>query len=156
MTTKEKILLFLKETKIKKSDFFTHIDVAPSNFKGVAMKSELGGDKIIKILTLYPKLSPDWLLLDRGSMFRDEKLKNTVNEQLPSSNESILYKMYKEEREEAGKLKEEIGALKERIRQMEDGNTCGEKFTEMPTLNYQQKSDNLVTIAKTTAGYVEK
>lgn len=155
MTIKERILLFLREEKIKKNDFFNSIGIAASNFKGAAMGSELGGDKIIKILTLYSQLSPDWLLLDDGPMLRKGSSEQVTQEVLPSANESILYKMYKDEREEAGKLKEEIGILKERIRQMEDG-VYKEKFTERPTSIYSEKLEHTATTAKDLPNYSKK
>lgn len=33
----------------------------------------MGGDKIVKILTVYPNLSPDWLLTGKGNMLRDSE-----------------------------------------------------------------------------------
>ncbi len=73
MTIKEKILTFLDSRGIKKADFFESIGVAPSNFKGTAKYSELGGDKIVKILTAFPELSAEWLLRGEGPMLRDKK-----------------------------------------------------------------------------------
>ena len=70
MTVKYKILSFLEQTGTPKEDFYKKIGVAPSNFKGVGLNSGLGGDKIVKILTLYPELSADWLLRDEGEMLR--------------------------------------------------------------------------------------
>lgn len=70
MTIKEKILSFLKENNISQLDFFDKTGISPSNFKGKAKESELGGDKIVKILTTYKNLSPDWLLMDEGEMER--------------------------------------------------------------------------------------
>ena len=72
MTVKYKILSFLEKTGTPKEDFYKKIGVAPSNFKGVGLNSGLGGDKIVKILTLYPELSADWLLRDEGEMLRTE------------------------------------------------------------------------------------
>ena len=72
MTVKYKILSFLEKTGTPKEDFYKKIGVAPSNFKGVGLNSGLGGDKIVKILTLYPELSADWLLRDEGEMLRNE------------------------------------------------------------------------------------
>lgn len=80
MTIKEKILSFIETQGIKKGEFFEAIGVAPSNFKGTARQSELGGDKIAKILTLHPELSPDWLLADRGEMLRPTPHSPTNNE----------------------------------------------------------------------------
>ena len=68
----------------------------------------------------------NWLLTGRGSMLRDNKtseeskLGYTPNATLISPiEESIIYKMYQEEKAENKALIEEIGGLKERIRQLE-------------------------------------
>lgn len=156
MTTKERILLFLNESKIRKNDFFTDTGIASSNFKGVAMNSELGSDKIVKILTLYPDLSSDWLLLGREPMLRNAEKKESRQELYTNTNESILYKMYKEEREETGKLKEEIGSLKERIRQLEGGDAFVGKFTEASTSNCLEQSEKSAVIVKSTTKYVSE
>ena len=44
--------------------------MSASNFKGAGAKSELGGDKIVKILTAYPMLNPDFLLMNDPEMYR--------------------------------------------------------------------------------------
>lgn len=78
MTIKDKILAFIKEKGLSREEFYRETGLSASNFKGAAMKSELGGDKIVKILTTYKDLSPDWLLTGEGSMLRtDEKTDNT-------------------------------------------------------------------------------
>lgn len=122
MTIKEKILMFLEEMKIKKADFFLKTGIAASNFKGVAMNSELGGDKIVKILTEFPNLSADWLLLSCGSMIRNDQeqpIPQPVIQSAPPGDDSFIYSMYKEEKEGKEALIEEIGGLKERIRTLE-------------------------------------
>lgn len=70
MTIKEKILSFLKENNISQLEFFDKTGISPSNFKGKAKESELGGDKLVKVLATYKNLSPDWLLMDEGEMER--------------------------------------------------------------------------------------
>lgn len=85
MTSKDRILIFIKEIGVKQAEFFNLIGASASNFKGNAKKSELGSDKIVKILTQYPQLSPDWLLLGVGNMFRAESEKE---EKLPSVNQT--------------------------------------------------------------------
>ena len=78
MTIKDKILAFIKEKGLSREEFYRETGLSASNFKGAAMKSELGGDKIVKILTTYKDLSPEWLLTGEGSMLRtDEKTDNT-------------------------------------------------------------------------------
>lgn len=44
-----------------------------ANFKGIGLKSELGGEKIAKILTSYPELSAEWLLLGEGDMLKTKR-----------------------------------------------------------------------------------
>lgn len=85
MTIKSKILYFLKELGIPREEFYKTADLSPSNFKGVALKSELGGDKIVKILTTYRQISPDWLLLGEGPMLRQE-LKSNGSQFISGSN----------------------------------------------------------------------
>ena len=45
-------------------------------------------DKIIHILTIYPELSPDWLLLEKGEMLRKNNAKNIALASAPQSNAS--------------------------------------------------------------------
>lgn len=70
LTVKERILQFLDEKEISKSLFFSKIGISPSNFKGVGKKSSIGSDFVVKILTEYPELSPEWLMLGEGEMLR--------------------------------------------------------------------------------------
>ena len=71
LTIKEKIFTFLEYKGIKKVDFFDATGISDSNFKGKNLKSQLGGDMIVKILTIYPDLSAEWLLTGRGSMLKE-------------------------------------------------------------------------------------
>ena len=48
---KQRVIDFIADQNIKKVDFFNTTDISASNFKGKGMESELGGDKIAKILT---------------------------------------------------------------------------------------------------------
>lgn len=72
LTIKDKILTFLQEKGIKKADFFEQMGIQPSNFKGKNMQSQPGGDMLVKILSIYPDLSADWLLRDKGEMLVPE------------------------------------------------------------------------------------
>lgn len=114
MTLKEKILIFLKEENISKTDFYNDTGIAASNFKGSGMNSELGGTLIVKILTRYSNLSPDWLLLGKGSMTRDGASGSQ------SANIEAYYKLYKEMENKADRLLEENGALKYKINKLEN------------------------------------
>jgi phage repressor protein C with HTH and peptisase S24 domain len=71
-TIKENILYFIEKQGLTKSDFYDKTDVAASNFKGAGLKSEIGGNNIVKILTCYPEINPEWLLTGKGSMLKTE------------------------------------------------------------------------------------
>jgi phage repressor protein C with HTH and peptisase S24 domain len=71
-TIKENILYFIEKQCVSKVSFYEKTGISASNFKGTGLKSEIGGDKIVKILTYYPEISPEWLLTGKGSMLRSE------------------------------------------------------------------------------------
>lgn len=86
MTIKDRILSFLKEKGIKFADFCETTGISKSNFKGVAMESYLGGDKIVKILTNYPSLSAEWLILGEGEMEKEDNILTDKDTILPQAN----------------------------------------------------------------------
>lgn len=65
---KRRIFEYLKVRGISKASFYEASGISASNFKGAGASSELGGDKIAKILTLYEDLNADWLLTGRGEI----------------------------------------------------------------------------------------
>lgn len=83
MTIKEKILAYLDFKGIKRGDFFESLGIAASNFKGNAKTSELGGDKIAKILTSCPDLSAEWLMTGVGEMLKTKCTSVQQKDQLP-------------------------------------------------------------------------
>lgn len=151
MTIKGRILAFLKEQGILREDFYRSTGLSASNFKGAALKSELGGEKIVKILTTYKELSPDWLLTGNGSMLKqnvsnekntDNTLvssdKDTSNNRINQEETSYIYKMYQEEREEKKKMLKEkdskIDHLQSELRSMtEELATLKAKYPEAVT-----------------------
>ena len=74
---KGRIMLYIDYKHINKLNFYAETGISASNFKGNGSKSELGGDKIAKILTLYNDLNPNWLLTGQGSMLKTNA--STVN-----------------------------------------------------------------------------
>ena len=85
---KERLLQFAKIQKLVMMDFYKKITVASSNFSGKGGDSALSTDKIIHILTIYPELSPDWLLLEKGEMLRKNNAKNIALASAPQANAS--------------------------------------------------------------------
>lgn len=138
MTIKEKILAFLDFKGIKKTSFFEEAGISPSNFKGNARLSELGGDKIAKILTVYPELSAEWLMRGEGEMIRSDKGqstshihapvelstnkiedKNLSNNSIPPDIVNRLFNSLGEKDTTIREQAEEIGHLRERINQLQ-------------------------------------
>ena len=80
LTLKDKILNYLEEKGIKRADFFEATGIQSSNFKGKNMSSQPGGDMIVKILSVYPDLSADWLLRDKGEMIKQEEREEVAHQ----------------------------------------------------------------------------
>lgn len=59
---------------MKIPEFCEITGISKSNFKGSAMESEPGGYKIVSILTNFPELSPDWLILGKGDMIKKDNI----------------------------------------------------------------------------------
>lgn len=130
LTIKERILSFLESRGIKKVDFFEATGIQSSNFKGKNMSSQPGGDMLVKVLTIYPNLSAEWLLRGEGNMLKDLsnqgeniviKKEQNKDSELPHT---ILDKFLTTIQGQA----EEIGALKARIKDLEQrlGKTAGD------------------------------
>lgn len=64
------MLQFAESQKIPKTKFFEQNQLTASNFSGKGAESALSSDKIVQILTCFPELNSDWLLLGRGEMLR--------------------------------------------------------------------------------------
>lgn len=69
---KSRILQFIDYKGINKAFFFEKIGIASTNFRGEGARSDLGTDKIVKILTEFPEINPEWLLIGKGEMLRSE------------------------------------------------------------------------------------
>ena len=67
---KERILKFIDYKGISKSKFSKITGIHPANFKGKGLKSEIGGDKLNKILSHFPEINPEWLITGEGEMLR--------------------------------------------------------------------------------------
>ena len=80
---KRRIFEYLKIKGISKTSFYEASGIAASNFKGAGATSELGGDKIAKVLTLYEDLNADWLLTGRGEILLTKTPKNAYNYTIP-------------------------------------------------------------------------
>lgn len=85
---KLRLLQFAEHQGIPKGDFYKKISVPQSNFGGKSMESSLSSAKISEILIIFPELSADWLLLEKGEMLRKNNAKNIALASAPQSNAS--------------------------------------------------------------------
>lgn len=117
-TIKERILQFIKDQNINKEFFFREIGYSGENFKGNRLFSEIGSDKIVKIITLYPDISLEWLILGKGNILRTEEKLAVVKE------EETIYgsgdKKYLNVLEKYFELTEENNELKTKIKELEE------------------------------------
>lgn len=67
---KSRLLQFAEQQGLKKEEFYRQIGIDGANFRGKNALSELGSEKIVSILSTFPELNSDWLLLGRGEMLR--------------------------------------------------------------------------------------
>jgi transcriptional regulator with XRE-family HTH domain len=74
--------------------------------------AELGSDKIVRILQLYPDLSPEWLLLGNGLMIKNASLSN-LNELLERD------KKLREVQQDLAKMREYLDGLQAKIAQVQ-------------------------------------
>jgi len=71
---KMRILQFIDYKGIEKNYFYEKTNISASNFKSSGLKSEIGGEKIAKILSSYSELNPEWLLTGSGEMLKEKML----------------------------------------------------------------------------------
>lgn len=101
---KKRLLEFVVKQKVGKYNFYGKIGLSASNFAGKSMYSALSSQKIVEILNTFPELSPDWLLLGKGEMLRQ----NTV-ENVPEG--MVSEKIFRELLEKNEELNRHIGRL---------------------------------------------
>lgn len=80
ITIKERILTFIESEGIKKNAFFQETGIQASNFKGKNILSQPGSDMLVKILSIYPKLSAEWLMTGRGNMLSSDNGDDAVRQ----------------------------------------------------------------------------
>lgn len=70
---REKLLDLMKNEGLKSSQLAEMLGINPAGISHIlAGRNKPGFDLLQKILRRFPKISPDWLLLDQGPMYRNE------------------------------------------------------------------------------------
>ncbi len=70
---KEKLLLLMKNEGLKPGQFAEKVGVNAAGISHIlAGRNKPGFDLLQKILRAFPRVNPDWLLLDSDQVYRDE------------------------------------------------------------------------------------
>ena len=86
---KGRLMEYLETCKIQKQDFSEKTGISLWNITGKGLESEFGGAHISTIIGKYTNLNPDWLLLGKGAMLREN---NDNNEGIPQTGKEIPLK----------------------------------------------------------------
>lgn len=83
---KEKLQFLMEQLQLKPSQFARILEINPAIISHIlAERNKPGVDLLQKILSKFPQVSPDWLLLNSGEMFRnlsqDESSTNPLSAQ---------------------------------------------------------------------------
>lgn len=70
---KEKLLALMQNEGLRSSQLAEILDVNPAGISHIlAGRNKPGFDLLQKILRRFPRVNPDWLLLDAPNMYRDQ------------------------------------------------------------------------------------
>ena len=147
----QRIRLFLKNKRISNRMLSNMISVSETT-----LNNKLNGIRSLDlntlkgILTRFEELSTEWLLRGEGEMLKDKGVASISRQDvpIPTSEESFIYKIYQEEKEENKTLIKQNAVLEERIRQLEADNESlrnqagadkiTDTFTDIPLDDYEE------------------
>lgn len=76
---REKLLDLMKNEGLKSSQLAEMLGINPAGISHIlAGRNKPGFDLLQKILRRFPRISPDWLLLDQGPMYRNEAMHSAI------------------------------------------------------------------------------
>ena len=70
---KKRVLEVAVAKGVPKSLLCAQIGMTYASFKGAAKSSSLNSDAIAKLITLFPDLNAEWIILGKGSMIKKKK-----------------------------------------------------------------------------------
>ena len=75
---REKLLDLMKNEGLKPSQLAELLEINPAGISHIlAGRNKPGFDLLQKILRRFPRINPDWLLLDSDKMYRDSEPRST-------------------------------------------------------------------------------
>ncbi len=83
---KEKIQLLIKNEGLTQSRLAEMLEIQPANVSHIlAGRSKPGFELLQKILRRFPRINPDWLLLDSPAMYREKMEPSSLGGDEPSA-----------------------------------------------------------------------
>jgi phage repressor protein C with HTH and peptisase S24 domain len=79
---KERILQVAEYKGITKEKFFEKINMSYGNFKGKSKETPINSTAVAEILTLFPDVSPEWLLTGEGNIVRSLEILRSNNSEV--------------------------------------------------------------------------
>ena len=83
-TIKDRILAIIEEKGMTQYKFELHCGLSSGYIKSIG--EDVGSTKLAKIMSKFPDISPEWLILGIGSMYRDESTETTGESDEGSTN----------------------------------------------------------------------
>lgn len=109
----ERIKQYIDSKGIAVAAFERSIGMSNASFgKSLKNGGAIGSDKLENILTIYPDLSPLWLMCGEGEMLRTAPSVSRNEESLPHSALSQFLATIQQQSEEIGRLKAELAETK--------------------------------------------
>lgn len=95
---KDRVVQIAQEKGINMLDFFNELGLSYGNFKGVQKKSALSSDAVAMILSIHKDISPAWLIVGEGEMFRgdqktEERAETYLNAELEGVSNAVINSM---------------------------------------------------------------
>lgn len=83
---REKLLDLMKNEGLKSSQLAEMLGINPAGISHIlAGRNKPGFDLLQKILRRFPRINPDWLLLDAPNMYRDQAAPTTAVPTVPTT-----------------------------------------------------------------------
>lgn len=112
---KSRLLEYLDYKGIKRPEFCRNSKISESLFKGIGLKSEIGGDKLVSILSYYPEINPGWLITGEGEMLLGRNEEGASGQE-PACISCRYLKDVERYQEDIARYKEDIHELRQELR----------------------------------------
>ncbi len=88
---KNRILSFIKTEKLTPARFADIIGVQPSAISHIISERNKPSLEVVqKMLTSFPKLNPEWLVMGNGTMYKETDMQNMFEKTVSVDNQGII------------------------------------------------------------------